>query len=268
MRTVLITSNSLRHKYLAAQLAEGTQLALVVSEEKSAKIQDATSYSEEEAQLLNAHFRSRQESEGRFFGRFDQFPTNTPLLSLPHGEVNTLAVFEQILEKAPDYIILFGSSIIKPPLLENYPGRVVNLHLGLSPYYRGSATNLFPFFYKEPEGVGATIHLATSKVDEGAILAQLRPQIQIEDDVHSIGNGVILEAGKLFPKVLQAWSQNKLIPRPQKEGGRICRNKDFNPSVLRTIQSNFQEGMLEDYLREKEERDRRKPIVQNPACSI
>ena len=100
-------------------------------------------------------------------------------------------------KKGAEYIILFGSSIIKPPLLEFFNKKIINIHLGLSPYYRGSGTNFWPLVNNEPECVGATIHLAVLKVDAGSILAQARPESLSElDNSHDIGCKAIISGTK------------------------------------------------------------------------
>ena len=262
MRTVLLTSNSLRHQYIAAALAQATDLALVVTEEKSPQITDTSQYSAEDAAFLKAHFAKRTASEKEFFGSYSQFPTGTPLLQLSHGKINTAEAFENISAVNPDLIVLFGTSIIKEPLLKELEGRIINLHLGLSPYYRGSATNLYPYLFEEPECVGATIHLATAEVDKGNILHQLRPEMKETDSLHDIGNRTILLAGQTLPKVLEKYESGVLKPVSQKSRGRLTRNKDITPYVLREIYRNFEQGMIKRYLRDKAKRNARKPIME------
>lgn len=262
MRTILLTSNSLRHKYIAAVLTRATDLALVVTEEKSQQITNTSEYSTEDADFLDHHFASRAASEKEFFGSYSQFPNGTPLLMLGHGEINATKVYDKISAVNPDLIILFGTSIIKGPFLKEFEGRIINLHLGLSPYYRGSATNLHPYLYEEPECVGATIHLATSKVDKGQILHQLRPEIQDTDSLHDIGNKTILQAGQILPKVLVKYVSGDLQPIPQSGRGHLTRNKDISPYVLRQIYRNFEKGMIEDYLSHKVKRDASRPLVE------
>lgn len=263
MRTVLITSDSLRHKYIAACLSRMTELQLIISEKKAANLQDTSGLSSEDAAFMTAHFLARQESEMEFFSVFREFPLSRKLLELQHGEVNSEETFRQIKEVAPDLIILFGSSIIKPPLLEEYPGKIINLHLGLSPYYKGSATNLFPYYYEEPECIGATIHLATADVDDGAILTQLRPVIKPNDDLHLIGTKAIFAAGQLLARNLEKYVNQEITPRPALGGGRICRNKELTPEVLRRVYQNFDKGMIAAYLENKELRDKEKPIINH-----
>ncbi len=261
MKIVLLTSDSLRHKFIASEISKQLDLKLTVVETKSSRIQDTSELNKQDAAFISAHFEARNKSETDFFGDYKKFPKEIPLLSIPNGYINSLEVKKAIDKLKPDLIVLFGTSIIKEPLLEKYARKIINLHLGLSPYYKGSATNLFPYYYQEPECVGATIHLATEKVDQGSILHQLRPDIEVNDDLHSIGNKTILKAGKILPEILRSYLDGKILPKTQTSPGRICKNKDLTPAVLRTIYNNFEKGMITEYLQIKKFRDGEKPII-------
>ena len=263
MKVVLLTSDHWRHKYIASALSEKLELALIISESKSPTIQDTSNLTPEEADFIQQHFKKREKSEQSFFGNFQEFPQNIPVLRIASGKVNTKKTIEAVSSASPDYILLFGSSIIGKELINKYQDKIINLHLGLSPYYKGSATNLFPYYFKEPECVGATIHLATSKVDEGAVLHQLRPEITVDDDLHAIGNKTILKAGKILAKIVSRYSERRIQPKNQPPAGKICRNKDLNPLVLRQIYTNFEDGMIAEYLKDKPQRDTKKPIIMS-----
>jgi folate-dependent phosphoribosylglycinamide formyltransferase PurN len=262
MKVVLLTSDSLRHKFIASELSKQLDLQLIVIEAKSDKIQDTSGLNREDAEFISAHFEARNKSELFFFGRHKDFPKEIPKLRVPHGEINSTLVSDTIDKKAPENIVLFGTSIIKEPLLSKYSGKIINLHLGLSPYYKGSGTNLFPFYHNQPECVGATIHLATAKVDQGSILQQLRPNIDVKDDLHSIGNKTILKAGQILPKILIEFKKGNIIPQIQATTGRLCMVKDLTPTVLRTVYKNFEKDMIIEYLQCKKIRDSEKPIFE------
>jgi len=262
MKIVLLTSDSLRHKFIAAEISKQLDLKLIVIEAKSANIQDTSELNKEDAEFISAHFEARNKSETLFFGGYKEFPEEIPQLRIPHGNINSWEVTDALDKITPDLIVLFGTSIIKEPLLGKYSGKIINLHLGLSPYYKGSATNLFPYYHNEPECVGATIHLAIAKVDQGSILHQLRPDIEVNDDLHSIGNKIILKAGNMLPGILKTYSKGKILPKIQDSPGRICRNKDLTPALLRTVYDNFEKGMITEYLKNKKFRDGERPIVE------
>ena len=146
MKTVLFTSDAKRHKYIAKELAEQTSLQLIVGEKKSISITKNDGLNNEDDLFWKNHFKLRENSEKQFFKNIE-FPENLELLSLKHGNINSQLVQEKLKEINPDFIILFGTSIIKSDILNLFPNKFINLHLGLSPYYKGSATNLFPFYY-------------------------------------------------------------------------------------------------------------------------
>ncbi|MAZ25743.1 MAG: hypothetical protein CL868_01525 [Cytophagaceae bacterium] len=260
LKIALFTSDSYRHKYIARQLAQSFDLKLILTEKKSRKIKQTSQLSVEDKVFVDRHFKAREKVERQFFAAYD-FPQRATYVSLEHGTINSEEVADLLQKTAPDYIILFGTSIIKKKILNLFPNRFINLHLGLSPYYKGSATNIFPYLYNEPECVGATIHIATAEVDAGGILHQLRPDISLEDSLHSIGNKVILKAGKELASIISTYDTSQSVPVEQKGKGRICRIQDFSPGVLRQIYAFFDGEGLKEYLNNKGQRDSLKPIV-------
>lgn len=262
MKTVLLTSNSFRHKYIAQCLAAETDLRLIITEEKSASIETTKGLTKEDADFVKEHFKSRTKSEQEFF-RDSAFPESITRIRLKHKGINSEKTLDIIRDSEPDLIILFGTSIIKESLLNGFPGKIVNLHLGLSPYYKGSATNLFPLLYEQPQCIGATIHLAEKEVDSGKILHQLRPNLSENDNLHEAGNKVIKKAVKVLPDILEMYLQGKIIPVAQMDKGRICRIRDLGPEKLRNIYKNLENGLLSEYLEKKGEIDEQFPIISN-----
>lgn len=261
MKTVLLTSNHKRHQYIAQCLYEKTDLRLIITEEKSSAISDTSKLNKDERVFLENHFYARQETENKYYGNL-KFPANVPRLKFQHGKINSKSSQEILKEIKPDIIVLFGSSIIQDFILETFPNKFINLHLGLSPYFKGSATNLFPLLYKKPQCIGATIHLATKEVDAGGILHQLRPLISENDNLHDVGNKVILKAGKELPDILQKYHSGLLVPKEQKTGGEICKLIDMKPSVLKEIYRNVENGLFQEYLKNKSNMDSEYPIIE------
>ena len=266
MRIALFTSNHLRHKYIASHIANALSLELIVTEEKSPVIEDTKSYNLDDSLLLAEHFRKRNLSEIYFFGAYGEFPKGVEVVSMDHGSINSEETLILLRDRKIDAILLFGTSIIKSNILREFPENVVNLHLGLSPYYKGSGTNFFPIMNNEFECLGATIHVATNKVDAGAILHQLRPEtISVDDDIHSLGNKVIVKAGLLYPKVIKAYLSGVLegVVQPNDENSKEFRIKDFTPEALRKANNVLLEGGIASYLANQERRLASKSIISN-----
>lgn len=262
--TVLLTSNHPRHRYVARVLAQCLELTGIAAEAKSVASEKPKSgvsmTSDEEA--IYRHFQQRDEAEARYFGSSGEFPVpGDDLLLLPHGEVNSPNTFDWIQARRPDSVVLFGTSIIRDPLLSAYEGRMINLHLGLSPYYRGSGTNFWPLVNREPECVGFTIHLAVAKVDAGDILIQGRPAASEGDGCHDLGCKTIKAAAQVLGEIVEGCLRGVVRPLPQTGQGRCYWRRHFNADAVRRMQQSFQSGMMPEYLRDKAARDGRFPII-------
>jgi methionyl-tRNA formyltransferase len=264
-RVVLLTGNGLRHRYVMAQLAQSTRLAGVVSEGKAPVVAAPALLPPADQEVIHRHFAERDAVEKRLLGAAAP-PPETGILEIPHGTVNSGEVLSWVREREPDFVLLYGSGIIKPPLLERYEGRVVNLHLGLSPYYRGSGTNFWPLANGEPECVGATLHLAVRDVDAGAILAQVRPHPEPSDRAHELGTKTIIAGIALLPRVLALYREGRLQPQGQDlSQGRVYRNRDFNAEAVRALWRRLDGGMVPEYIARMPERRDRYPIRELPA---
>ena len=120
-------------------------------------------------------------------------------------------------------MLVFGTGLLKRPLLDAFAGRLLNIHLGLSPYYRGAGTNFWPLVNREPEFCGATIHFLDEGVDTGPIIAHVRPAIRSGDGPHDIGNRTIVAAADTLAEAAAAHAASPLIGVPQAgERPRVC----------------------------------------------
>jgi folate-dependent phosphoribosylglycinamide formyltransferase PurN len=256
---VLVTGNHLRHRWLAGRLAAAPELELrgVISEAKRAATQEA---SPDQPELVQRHFEARAAAERTFFGDAPTWEAlDVAVRELELGGANSAESLAWVEELAPTHLVLFGSSIIRPPLLDRFP--CVNLHLGLSPYYRGTATNFWPFVEGEPECVGATIHVATERVDAGGILRQVRPAWEDGDGIHEAGCKTIVAAAEAVPRTVAAFAAGEREPVPQTGEGRLFRGADFGEEPLARALRNLEAGLVPRYLADKDARDAARPIV-------
>jgi folate-dependent phosphoribosylglycinamide formyltransferase PurN len=233
----------------------------VVSEGKS----DLTVHlkpTKEQNDLIADHFTARDQAELSILGDYKEFPP-CDVMPVSQGTSNDPSVFEWVQSKKPEIILLYGSSIIRDPILSAYHGRMINMHLGLSPYYRGSATNYWPLVDGKPECVGVTIHMATLKVDGGDILTQIRPEnLKETDRSHEIGNKAIIAGTQALTGIVVPYLEGKIKPQSQElKSGKLCRRRDFTAESLIQMRRNFDEGMIQKYLAEKMARDVAYPLT-------
>lgn len=258
-RIALMTSNNRRHRWVAARLAEVAELACVIIEAKPPQ----NSGSSLAAAEIRDYFAARDLAEIRWFGDAPKCyeAVSAVVRELPWQGANSQEVFDLLCTARVDQVFLFGSCIIRNPILSFFQGRIVNMHLGLSPYYRGSATNYWPLVDGLPECVGVTVHHATAIVDGGGVLAQARPEVWASDSIHDLGCKTIM-AGTALLQHFASQSLPLSQGVPQTGEGKLCRRADFNIESLRQVQSRMANGMLKDYLADKAKRDAQYPIVE------
>ncbi len=260
LSVLLMTADQLRHRYTAAELHREMNLVGIVIEEKSPALAGPIQ-PERDREILARHFSERDRVEDRLLTTNGLMP-EVDVFYCATGELNGEDADRWIKQRNPDCIVVYGTTIIRQPLLTEFAGRMVNLHLGLSPYYRGAGTNFWPLVNGEPECVGATIHLIEAKVDAGPILSQVRPVAEDGDRAHELGTKALWEAVHCLAPTIRAYANGDLLPVPQQlSGGRLYRLKDFNADSVLRMWRLLDAGMISDFLRQQDERRARFPIV-------
>lgn len=267
-RIVILTGSELRHRFVrkALALSPGIEVARTYCEGLQNSLVDMVGKRDDSA-LQRAHLEARARSEEDFFGAFDAFaPDRSNPVAIDRGRINDPEHAEAVIGLKPDLLVAYGCSIIRAPLLEAFQGRFLNVHLGLSPYYRGSGTNFWPLVNGEPEFVGATFMHIDAGVDTGEIIHQMRARIFPGDTPHQIGNRLIADMARVYAAVIRSFDRlgrMPQIPVPQTE--RVYRKRDLTEEATAALYRAFADGLVDRYLAEREARCAAAPIVENPA---
>jgi phosphoribosylglycinamide formyltransferase 1 len=256
LRAILLTSTFRRHVFVANTAAAGCDLVGVWQEEKTFR-PDQYARDAVEGAVIDRHFADRDASEERYFSSAADMMLGRGALRrvVPAGACSDPAEVALMSARRPDVVLVFGTGILRAPLLSAFEGRIINIHLGLSPYYRGAGTNFWPLVNRQPEYVGATIHYLDAGIDTGPILAHARPCIETSDGPHDIGNKTIVAAAEMLLRAAAAHVAGLAHAVPQWDGGRLYRRKDFNADAVRTLYRNFETGMIQEYLSARSSRD-------------
>ena len=256
-RVLLLTSTFLRHQFFINALCEKLDVVGVWQEEKDF-VPEEYAGNDDDKQVIADHFTARDASEEQYFGdhRELRLPDGCVLRKVAAKQVSDTEELELMQSLNPDAVLVFGSSILQEPMIAAFEGNIINLHLGLSPYYRGSGTNFWPLVNGEPEYVGATIHYLDAGIDTGEMICHVRPDAASGDGPHDLGNKTIQAAVSVLPDVVSAHLAGKLQPQPQrKDIGKLYLRKHFTADSVRTLYENLSSGMIETYLQNREERD-------------
>ncbi len=73
---------------------------------------------------------------------------------------------------SPDTILVYGTRLLSKLFLEEVHARIVNIHAGITPEYRGGHGAYWAFAEGRPELAGVTLHKIDEGIDTGEILAQ------------------------------------------------------------------------------------------------
>tara|TARA_B100000242_G_C43005454_1_gene467214 strand:+ start:97 stop:930 length:834 start_codon:yes stop_codon:yes gene_type:complete len=268
MKIIILTGSDLRHTFFRKVISFNPNIETLQSfcEDHAGKIDNLiTNLNEENIQRIN-HLKSRKVSEIDFFGLIDKIiPDHSNPLIIQRGTINDEKYLKQIISLKPDLIICYGCSIIKEDLLNSFENKILNLHLGLSPYFRGSGTNFWPLYYNIPEYIGATFMFMDDGIDTGEIIHQIRPTIFENDSPHQIGNRLILKATLTFIEIIEKFNllkKNKIKVNTSNLR-KYKRKIDFTEKSVIKMKQNLKNGMLKQFLNNKDSRLIKAPIIEN-----
>ena len=125
---------------------------------------------------MQFYFEKVMAAEKNIFGDINFSNSNIRTLSVKSGDLNHLSKRQLHDALASDVYVVFGASYIKGWLIDYLIARdALNIHMGLSPYYRGSSCNFWALFDGNPGHVGATIHMLSKGLDSGDMLFHCLP---------------------------------------------------------------------------------------------
>lgn len=232
MKITVFTSNQPRHIALVNRLASISDTTYAILESNTVfpgQVKDFYNKSE----IFQKYFSYVLSSEKKIFGDLSFTARNVRSLVLKSGDLNLLT--EPQLREAlnSDVFIVFGSSFIKGWLVDFLVLQsAVNIHMGLSPYYRGSSCNFWALYDDRPEYVGATVHLLSKGLDSGPILFHALPKLGLENPFEFTMRSVDVVQRSLI-KTIDNGTLRKYDPIPQEKELQIrySRDSDFNDDV-------------------------------------
>ncbi len=241
MRITVFTSNQRRHVHLIDSMTRIADEVYAVQECTTAfpgQIADFYDRSE----VMQTYFGHVIAAEQAIFPELHFSASNVRVLPLRMGDVNHIDLELLAPALAADYIVVNGASYIKGALAEALiERRALNIHLGTSPYFRGSACNFWAVYDGYPEYVGATIHYLTKGLDSGPMLFHALPPVAAVD-AFTLGMQAVKVAYDATAAAIQRGDIHQLDPVPQDKGQEIrySRYRDWHDDVARDYLNNKQ----------------------------
>ena len=129
----------------------------------------------------------------------------TRVVSLRKGDDRGLwneTLASEVAKFEPDLIVLAGfMRVLGPPLLERFPGRIINVHPALLPSFPGhdGAQDALDGGVRIS---GCTVHVVDSGVDTGPIIAQAAVPVLPDDDAARLHARIQVQEHRLLPSVI------------------------------------------------------------------
>ncbi|MCF8720911.1 formyl transferase [Nitrospina gracilis] len=250
-RLVLVTGDDLRHEYFIRRINARFAVHSVFAESKHYPSQPFATKEAERAWLW--FFERRQEYEQREFAPVRDWPrANHPVYeTLQPGDLHVDSFLKKLKRIDPDLILLFDCGLVGQSLLNAFPGRILNLHVGLTEEYRGSSCNFWPIHDERLDCLGATILKIDPGIDTGAILEQGTVTVEPGDDEQSLIGKTLKLGVELMEKVVSQWRSGGWKARPPESPGVLFQRKDLNPEAMLTVRRLVEgprwQSLLEQY---------------------
>lgn len=125
--------------------------------------------------------------------------------------INDIKVFSIIEKEKPDIIIVNGTRIISKSLIHFISVPLINIHVGITPAYRGVYGGYWALYNNDFKNCGVTIHYIDEGIDTGHVISQIRIQPSKKDNFNTY---TTLQYAVAIPKILsilKKFEANKII---------------------------------------------------------
>lgn len=119
-------------------------------------------------------------------------------------------VIEELKKENIELIVLAGfMRIISDLLIEEYYGRIINIHPALLPSFKGvhGVKDAFDYGVKV---TGVTVHFVTKELDAGPVILQSQVLIEDDDSVDTLEEKIHAEEHKIYPLAVRLFVEGKL----------------------------------------------------------
>lgn len=233
MKITVFTSNQPRHLHLIEKLSYICDELYAIQECNTVFPGQVKDFFNNSLVMQN-YFKKVMDAEKEIFGSIKFLPGNVKQLAIKSGDLNLLSTKQSFEALQSDVYIVFGSSFIKDPLIEFLiEKKTYNIHMGVSPYYRGSSCNFWAPYDGHPELIGATIHMLSRGLDSGDMLYHALPKPE-KIDCFLLGMKAVKVAHESIVDRIQSKElfTYKTVKQNKALEIRYTRNCDFTDEVI------------------------------------
>ena len=233
MKVTIFTSNQARHISYINEIAKVVDEVFAVQECNTlfpGQVEDFF----KKTPVMTDYFTNVLQAEEKVFGRPAFLSSNVNTLAMKMGDLSKLELGALKPALESDIYLVFGSSFIKNDLCEFLVNhKTLNIHMGISPYYRGSSCNFWALYDKNPNFVGSTVHLLSKGLDSGDMLFHALPSADNVESPFEYTMRAVKAAHIAIAEKIKTGEIFDLEPMAQDKSQEIryTRNRDFTDEV-------------------------------------
>jgi methionyl-tRNA formyltransferase len=127
-----------------------------------------------------------------------------------------------------DLVVCYNyNHIIKEPFLSRYDRGIINIHIAMLPWNRGTDPNFWSWFDRTPKG--ASIHYIDAGIDTGDLLTQAAIEFGPDETLATSHAKLLAHADCLFSQSWALIRSGTAVATRQGPGGSLHREKDKEP---------------------------------------
>jgi folate-dependent phosphoribosylglycinamide formyltransferase PurN len=140
----------------------------------------------------------------------------------------------------PDLVIVNGTRIISKKVLSSINSKFVNIHVGITPKYRGVHGTYWALVNNDVENSGVTVHFVDEGIDTGNIINQAIVVPSKKDNFSTYPLLQLSEGLKILNKSIQDFFDDKIVSRKEKKLESILW---FHPTILKYLYYRIVKGV-------------------------
>ncbi|GAB3144652.1 hypothetical protein GCM10027290_23390 [Micromonospora sonneratiae] len=236
LRVAVLRADDHHHRYLESMLRSRFDVVFTAVEPGSAKVRRLWTRRRYRDYAYYRYHDIRRRLTGKDRYRRDYFRHDPPMYlgaadAVTVSSINDPEVSTGLAQARPDVTVVIGCSILGAKVLDTAGDRIVNVHGGHLPDYKGNHCVFFALYDGQPEKVGVSIHHVNQGVDTGALIDVVRPPVhggETAEQLYCRAEKLAIHRLVGLLGQLEAGVDLPAIPQPQR--GRTYRTRDRGPT--------------------------------------
>ena len=132
----------------------------------------------------------------------DQFNIKKKIFNIQNFKDAEKHILALLKKEKIKFICLAGfMKILSKSFIENFDGKIINIHPSLLPKYKGLNTHIKAIRNKD-KFAGCSVHYVTAKLDSGKTILQKKIKITSKDTANTLALKILKQEHKLYPAAI------------------------------------------------------------------